>query len=78
MMHTRLASSKPWTSQDDERLRSLAVAGKAAWEIAVELERTVSAVRSRTERFGISLRRVAVSRRLVELGLRAKGTSPRG
>jgi hypothetical protein len=71
MMHARLAS-KPWTSRDDERLRSLAVAGMAAWEIAAELERTVPAVRWRTERFGISLKRVAVSRRLVELGLKAK------
>jgi hypothetical protein len=34
----------------------------------------VSAVRSRTERFGISLKRVPVARRLVEFGLKAKGS----
>jgi len=46
-----------------------------AWGIAAELERTVATVRSRAERFGLSLRRVTVappSRRLVELGLKAR------
>jgi hypothetical protein len=68
--------SKPWTPLDDERLRSLAVAGMDANEIAMELERTVSAVRSRAQRkLRVSLKRVMVARRpLVEkLGLKAKG-----
>jgi hypothetical protein len=67
---------KPWTPLDDERLRSLAVAGMDASEIAMELERTVSAVRSRAQRkLRVSLKRVMVARRpLVEkLGLKAKG-----
>jgi hypothetical protein len=72
----RPASLAPrqWTPLDDERLRSLAVAGMAAWEIAVDLERTVAAVRSRTERFGISLKRVKVARRAAwsRFGLKAK------
>jgi hypothetical protein len=71
MSHARLAS-KPWTPRDDERLRSLVVAGKAAWQIAADLERTISAVRSRAERFRISLKRVAVARHVPELGLKAK------
>jgi len=59
---------------EDERLRSLAISGMNAGQIAMELERTVAAVRSRAERFGISLRRIRVApaRRLVELGLKAK------
>ena len=55
---------KPWTPLDDERLRSLAIAGMDAKEIATELERTVSAVRSRAERkLRVSLKRVMVARR---------------
>jgi hypothetical protein len=57
-------TSKPWTPLDDERLRSLAIAGMDAKEIATELERTVSAVRSRAERkLRVSLKRVMVARR---------------
>jgi hypothetical protein len=36
------------------RLRSLAISGMNAWGIAVEVERTVAAVRSRAESLGIS------------------------
>jgi hypothetical protein len=66
--------SKPWTPLDDERLRSLVLAGMDANEIATELERTVFAVRARAEkRLRVSLKRVMVARRpLVELGLKAK------
>jgi len=66
MKHARL-SAKQWTTAEDDRLRSLAISGMNAWGIAAELERTVAAVRSRAERFGLSLRRVTVapSRRLV-------------
>ena len=73
MKHARL-NAKQWTNVEDERLHSLVISGMNAWGIAAELERTVAAVRSRAERFGISLRRVTVapSRRLVELGLKLK------
>jgi hypothetical protein len=73
MKHARL-NAKQWTNVEDERLRSLVISGMNAWGIAAELERTVASVRSRSERFGLSLRRVTVapSRRLVELGLKAK------
>jgi hypothetical protein len=55
MRQARL-TSKQWTPLDDERLRSLAISGIGASEIATELERTVSAVRSRAERkLGVSL-----------------------
>ena len=62
--------TKHWTNAEDERLRSLAISGMNAWGIAAELERTEAAVRSRAERFGVSLRRVTVapSRRRVEIG----------
>jgi|HubBroStandDraft_2_1064218.scaffolds.fasta_scaffold274037_1 hypothetical protein len=73
MKHARL-NAKQWTNVEDERLRSLAISGMNAWGIAAELERTVAAVRSRAERFGLSLRRVTVapSRRMVEFGLKVK------
>jgi hypothetical protein len=74
MKHARL-HKKPWTKTEDERLRSLVISGMNAWDLAAELERTVAAVRARAERAGVSLRRVRVAppRRLVELGLKAKG-----
>jgi hypothetical protein len=74
MKHARL-HKRPWTNTEDERLRSLVISGMNAWDIAAELERTVVAVRARAERVGVSLRqvRVAPARRLVELGLKAKG-----
>ena len=62
MRRARL-TSKQWTPLDDERLRSLAIAGMDAREIATKLERTVPAVRSRAERFRVSLKRVTVARR---------------
>jgi len=73
MKHARL-NAKQWTNAEDERLRSLAISGMSAWDIAAELERTLAAVRFRAERSGLSLRRVTVapSRRLVELGLKGK------
>jgi hypothetical protein len=56
--------SKRWTPLDDERLRSLALAGMDSNEIATELERTVSAVRARAERkLRVPLKRVMVARR---------------
>jgi hypothetical protein len=56
--------SKLWTPQDDERLRSLAMAGTDTSEIAMELERSVAAVRARVEKkLGLSLKRVMVRRR---------------
>jgi hypothetical protein len=42
MIAMRENGGKPWTPLDDERLRSLAIAGMDAKEIATELERTVS------------------------------------
>ena len=75
---TRMSSGppKPWTPLDDERLRSLAIAGMDASEIATELERTVAAVRSRAERkLRVSLRRVMVARRSLVEKLKAKKMS---
>jgi hypothetical protein len=59
MKHARL-HTKHWTNVEDERLRSLAISGMNAWDIAAELERSVAAVRARTERLGLSLKRVPV------------------
>jgi hypothetical protein len=41
-------SSKHWTSEEDNRLRELVVSNAAAFDIAAELGRTVSAVKGRT------------------------------
>lgn len=52
-----------WTEADDERLRSLAVAGMNSREIAMELNRSVFAVRARSANLGVSLKQVMVKRR---------------
>jgi DNA-binding NarL/FixJ family response regulator len=72
---TRLQShTTPWTPAEEERLRAMIVSGMSVKDIATEHQRNVGAVRSRSERLGISLKRVAVKRhRLVDLGLKAKG-----
>lgn len=44
-----------WTTHDVKRLRALAAAGKSPQQIARELGRTVTAVRHRAKRMGLSL-----------------------
>jgi hypothetical protein len=49
------------------------MSGMSVKDIATEHQRSVGAVRSRSEQLGISLKRVTVKRRpLVELGLKVK------
>ena len=78
--HPRIASPR-WTPEEDNRLRRLAEEGRSAAVIAERLKRKVTAVWSRAEKLGIPLRRAELTRnsapeairRLVELGLKAKG-----
>ncbi len=50
-----LIASPPWTAADDERLRTLAMAGKLPTVIADELQRSAAAVRHRFYKLGIPL-----------------------
>jgi hypothetical protein len=52
------------TEADDAKLRSSAVAGPNSREIAMELNRSLYAVRARSEKLGVSLKRVMVRRHL--------------
>ena len=54
--------AKPWTLVEEERLRAMIMSGMDVKDISSELQRTVVAVRSRSEQIGISLRRVTVKR----------------
>jgi hypothetical protein len=64
----------PWTPAEEERLRAMIMSGMSVKDISTEHQRSVGAVRSRSEQLGISLKQVTVKRRrLVELGLKAKG-----
>jgi hypothetical protein len=63
MMERRRVGGPTWTEADDERLRSLAVAGMNSREIAMELNRSVFAIRARSEKLGVSLKQVMVKRR---------------
>jgi hypothetical protein len=53
-----------WTQANDEKLRVLVVAGMNTREIAMELNRSVYAIRARSEKLGVSLKQVMVKRRL--------------
>ena len=51
-----IVASPAWTFTDDDRLRKLAISGRSADEIALELKRSVSAIRARAHRLGVSLK----------------------
>lgn len=53
-----VVASPPWTPEDDRRLRELAAAGKSVATIAEQLKRSISAVRNRASRIGISVARL--------------------
>jgi hypothetical protein len=50
-----VVASPPWTPADDGRLRELAAAGKSVATIAEQLKRSISAVRKRASKIGISV-----------------------
>jgi hypothetical protein len=64
-----------WTPEEEERLRATIMSGMSVQDVSFELQRTVAAVRARSEQLGISLKQVTVKRRPAwsNLGLRAKG-----
>ena len=65
---------KSWTPAEEEHLRAMIMSGMSVRDIATEHQRSVAAVRARSEQLGISLKQVKVKRRrLVEIGLKAKG-----
>jgi DNA-binding NarL/FixJ family response regulator len=47
----------PWTPAEEERLRAMIVSGMSVKDIATEHQRSVGAVRARSEQLGISLKR---------------------
>ena len=73
----RATPARPWLAEDDKQLRDLALAGTSTAVIAKRLERTEEAIRNRGRKLGVSFkRRIAGrlrARRLVELGLKARG-----
>jgi hypothetical protein len=51
----KINNAKAWTSDEDERLRKLIISNAPAFDIAADLGRTLSAVRSRAQALRISL-----------------------
>ena len=56
-------TGKPWTAEEDERLRQLVVSGAPIDQIAEGLDRTEKSVRSRAYLLGVPLRRFGSKRR---------------
>jgi hypothetical protein len=72
-MTNRLAK---WMRAEDDKLRAAAASGESIAAISKRLCRSERAVRHRAEKLGVELssrRRFGSPRRLVELGLKAKG-----
>jgi DNA-binding NarL/FixJ family response regulator len=72
-MTNRLAK---WMLAEDDKLRAAAVSGESIAEIARRLCRSERGIRHRAQTLGIKLpsrQRFGSPRRLVELGLKAKG-----
>ena len=44
-----------WASEEDELLRKLVLANASPFDVAVRLERSLSSIRARAHRLGISL-----------------------
>ena len=63
MIAMRENSGKPWTPQEDERLREFAASGAALIEIAEKLNRTVPATKTRAYIIRVLLRRFGAKRR---------------
>jgi IS30 family transposase len=61
--------ARRWTSSEDDKLRDMLDVGRTADEIAVEVNRTHSAIYSRLQRL---YRKGAREARVVELGLKVK------
>jgi hypothetical protein len=86
MMATAASSGKPWTAQEDTRLRELAASGATLAEIAEKLDRTESGTKTRAYILRVTFGRLGADRRtldgdaktglkpvgFVELGLKAK------
>jgi hypothetical protein len=75
-MTPHLFSSRWWTPEEDEQMRSMAVAGRTPAEIAFKLKRTIWAVQARARRFRLSFKRIRAKKlneRLVDAGLEAIG-----
>jgi hypothetical protein len=52
-----------WTREEDERLRQLALAGSAPFDIALELGRSKPAVTTRAHQLGVTLAQFGKRRR---------------
>ena len=62
----RYGAKRPWTSEDDYRLRTLLESGASPAIVATKLKRTLTATKGRAGLLGISFRQL-------RLGLQAKG-----
>ena len=72
-----MTSGAPWSKEEDQRLRDLAKLGLNTEDIAAQMNRSKSAIRENAERLKITVASgrngKLMIRRLVELGLKAKG-----
>ena len=73
-----MRATVPWSKDEDQRLRDLAQSGLSTEDIAIQMNRSKSAIRENAERLEITIasgRNEALTiRRLVELGMKAKSS----
>jgi hypothetical protein len=54
--------ARPWTPAEEERLRAMIMSGIGVKDIATKHQRSVGAVRAKSEQLGISLKRITLKR----------------
>jgi hypothetical protein len=64
----RRFSGRPWTQADDNKLRTLVIAGANLREIGLQLNRTETAVKWRAGRLKIILRKSKFAQRRPQMG----------
>jgi len=73
-----MRATVPWSKDEDQRLRDLAQSGLSTEDIAIQMNRSKSAIRENAERLEITIasgrNEARTIRRLVELGMKAKSS----
>jgi hypothetical protein len=55
---------RTWTEAEESKFRALVLEGKTAYQIAVELGRSLDAAGARAKKLGISLKQISVRTRM--------------
>jgi hypothetical protein len=64
--------NRPWTPEEDERLRSMLEGGDSVWLVAAKLKRTTKAVKTRKAAAHIRMVKMREPNSVIEQNLKAR------